>query len=145
MVLQTGHDLADGSWHRVDFKYGVNEISLGVDYAWPDTIILDEDIAPSLIFEPDSDIVIGIGYYDTEPGKRSIKTHRKKFEALEEYSKALILLNKSFVSCNTSRSNVYFIYNKWLCRCRIYWLHAGTENKRQENGPTCALIIWDNS
>ena len=68
-MLQTGHDLGDGSWHRIHFKYGVDEVSLRVDYGWPDAVKLDEDLIPSFTFQSDSDIVIGIGYYDAEPGQ----------------------------------------------------------------------------
>ena len=71
LVLETGYDLADGSWHRVYFMYGTDEISLGVDFASPDTIKLDGDLVPYFSFEPDSEIVIGISYDDSEPGKSS--------------------------------------------------------------------------
>ena len=67
-VVQIGYDLADGHWHQVRFMYGLSEFIIGIDYIWPDTIKQHVNVAPPLTFEADSELVIGIGAFDTDPG-----------------------------------------------------------------------------
>jgi len=83
-VVQIGYDLADGHWHQVRFMYGLSEFIIGIDYIWPDTIKQHVNVAPPLTFEADSELVIGIGAFDTDPGfvgcLRELKINDQKLD-----------------------------------------------------------------
>lgn len=69
LILKKGQRLADGTWHQINLIYGLDDVSLAVDYRRPVYVTLSQIEAPSLIFEPDSEIVIGAGAFDSQPGE----------------------------------------------------------------------------
>lgn len=72
VVLKKGQRLADGSWHQVHLVYGQEGASLAIDYRRPDYISLNQLNAPTLTIDENSNIVIGVGYLDSQPGMFSI-------------------------------------------------------------------------
>lgn len=69
VLIQKGQRMADGSWHHINLIFGTEHVMLAVDYRRPDYVDFKQVDAPSLSFEEDSSIVIGIGYIDSQPGK----------------------------------------------------------------------------
>lgn len=68
-VIKKGQRLADGSWHQVHLVYGQDGVSLAVDYRRPEYRSLHQTNLPSLTIDDDSLITIGVGYFDSQPGK----------------------------------------------------------------------------
>ena len=81
LVLKEGRRLADGSWHQVDLTLGSDDASLSIDYRRPAYVTLSRISAPSLTLGDDSEVVIGVSYFDSQPGKSNqtkIYTKKKK-------------------------------------------------------------------
>lgn len=68
VVLKKGQRLADGSWHQVNLVYGLDGVSLAVDYRRPEFKNLNQANVPTLTLDEESVIVIGVGYLDSQPG-----------------------------------------------------------------------------
>lgn len=68
VVLKKGLRLADGSWHQVHLVYGLDGVSLAVDYRRPEFKNLNQASVPTLTVDEESVIVIGVGYLDSQPG-----------------------------------------------------------------------------
>lgn len=72
VLIKKGQRMADGSWHHINLIFGTEDVMLAVDYRRPDYVDFRKVDAPSLTFEENSLIVIGIGYIDSQPGKNFI-------------------------------------------------------------------------
>ncbi|XP_059351285.1 axotactin-like isoform X3 [Daphnia carinata] len=83
-VLKKGQRLADGSWHQVHLVYGLDGVSLAVDYRRPEFKNLNQANVPTLTLDEDSVIVIGVGYLDSQPGFigciRDLVLNRRKLD-----------------------------------------------------------------
>ncbi|KAK4045709.1 hypothetical protein OUZ56_033583 [Daphnia magna] len=84
VVLKKGLRLADGSWHQVHLVYGLDGVSLAVDYRRPEFKNLNQASVPTLTVDEESVIVIGVGYLDSQPGFigciRDLVMNRKKLD-----------------------------------------------------------------
>ena len=69
VLIKKDQRMADGSWHHINLVFGLENVILAIDYRRPDYVNLNNVGAPSLAFEENSSIVIGIGYIDSHPGK----------------------------------------------------------------------------
>lgn len=69
VVTKLGQRLADGSWHHVTLIYTSTEVNLAVDYRRPQYVQLNSMDGPVLTLNDESWLVVGVGYFDSQPGE----------------------------------------------------------------------------